>query len=97
MQEIYLTSLSYSAASPATSPAQAKSNLTAIVAAAVNDAALQVRASYFGLCVTETDGMWVCNRDARRLASQFRPQEDPLDLISISARFKDGFFFGGLM
>lgn len=97
MHNIYLTSLSYSTAHPEKTPAQVKSNLTATFAALVNKAALQVRASYFGLCVTETDGNWVCNRDASRLASQFRAQQDPLDLISISARFKNGIVFGEFM
>lgn len=97
VHKIYLTSLSYSRAPLATSLAQVNSNLTATFATLVNGAALQVRASYFGLCVTEIDGNWVCSRDAKGLAGQFQPPQDPLDLISISARFKDGIVFSGLM
>ncbi len=97
MVNIYLTSLSYSSIPNPTSSAEVNSNLTATFVTLVNGAALQVRASYFGLCVAGPDGFWVCSSDASGLARQFQPQQDPLDLISISAKFKDGVVFSGLM
>lgn len=97
MHKIYLTSLSYSPPSPKKSPAQANSNLTTTFAALVNGAALEVRANYFGLCVARNDSNWVCSRNAEGLTDRFAPQQDPLELISINARFKDGIVFSGLM
>lgn len=101
IRNIYLTSLSYQnmPASTSDSSALVNPNLTATFAALVNNTSLEVRASYFGLCVLGSGGpqSWICGGDTASIARLYQPQQDPLNIIWASVRFKNGIVFSGLI
>lgn len=70
IRNIYLTSLSYQNTPVSTSDSSAlvNPNLTATFAALANSTSLEVRASYFGLCVRGSGGppSWLCGDDTAR-------------------------------
>lgn len=94
---IYLTYLAYHPISHSTSLAQVNPDLTTTFAALVNGSSLEVRAGYFGLCVRYAGGIWLCSSDSAGLARQFQPYQDPLNVIWVQARFREGIVFSGLM
>ena len=74
-------------------------NITRAFVAAAEGASLEVRAGYFGICVHESgfQSLWECSGDTARLARRYQPEQDPLNLIWASTRFKNGTVFSGLM
>ena len=94
---LYLTSLSYQSVSQSTSLEQVNPDLMKTFAALVNGSSLEVRAGYFGLCVRNGSGLWVCSGDSTGLARLFQPNQDPLNLIWVQAKFREGIVFSGLM
>lgn len=58
---------------------------------------LEVRAGYFGMCVRQRGIIWICSRDIDSLAEQIGFDNDPLDLIGTTSRFRDGVLFSGLL
>ena len=101
IRNIYLTSLSYQKipASTSNSSALINSNLSATFAGLANGTSLEVRASYFGLCVLGGGGpqSWICRGDTSSIARLYQPQQDHLNIIWASTRFKTGIVFSGLM
>lgn len=96
---VYLLSLSYSNATPVTNSAQLNQNLTGVFAGIVNGTVLEVRTGYLGLCISQPSGIWVCSNNAMALAKQIKSAggSDPLNLVWMSAKFKDEAFFQGFM
>ncbi|KAK0512772.1 hypothetical protein JMJ35_004789 [Cladonia borealis] len=94
---LYLVSLSYQEGIPLNSSSQVNPNITATLNDFVNGTSLEVRTGYFGLCVSHAGGIWLCNSNSSELARQFRPFQDPLNLIWASQKFKDGIVFSGLI
>ena len=90
-RNVYLTSLSYQVVSPDQGALQANSNISQIFFTLVNgtSTSFEVRTGYFGLCVVNASNIWSCNRDPTRLAEQFGPDQDPLNLIRASGKFKN--------
>ena len=74
-------------------------NLTQTFARLADNALLEVRAGYFGICVLggNDQGQWRCGSDTTGIATRYHPQEDPLNLIWAITRFKNGIVFCGLM
>lgn len=58
-----------------------------------------------GLCITQSDGIWLCSSSATALANLIRGQNlglsgvggDPLNLIWIAGKFRNEIVFNGLM
>ena len=98
---IYLISLSYQKSPMATSDdfTIVNPHINTTFAALANDTQLEVRAGYFGICAKSgrEQDLWLCDNDAGKIARQFQPQQDPLNLIWTAARFKNGIIFSGLM
>ena len=94
---LYLTYLSYQPIPHSNPPAQINPDLMTTLATLVNGSSLEVRAGYFGLCVRYESGVWLCSSDSVGLARQFQPYQDPLNLIWVQARFREGIVFSGLM
>ena len=97
MANIYITSLSYHPSTPSNSSSLVNHNISTTFAILAGNASLEVRTGYFALCVSDITGLWVCSNDAAGLARQYTLGQDPLNLIAISAKIKDGIIFGGLM
>ena len=97
MANLYLTSTSYKSVSSTYNPEQVNPNLTQTFATIVDGAVLEVRVGYFGLCVSHAGGIWLCSNNPAGMASQFRPAQDPLNLIWAAAKFKDDIVFSGLL
>lgn len=94
---LYLTHLSYQTIPQSNSPVQVNPDLVTTFTALVNGSSLEVRAGYFGLCVRYQSGVWLCSSDSAGLARECQPYQDPLNLIWVQARFKEGIIFSGLM
>lgn len=98
---IYLISLSYQKTPASTSDGSSLVNptLTSTFSTLTNSTLLEVRVGYFGICVREGDhqSLWLCGSDTTKIARQFQPQQDPLNLIWVGTRFKNGIVFSGLM
>lgn len=106
---IYLFSLAYTdagASAHETGPAEVNANASRVIAslAGSDDARLEVRSGYFGMCLSTGTG-WSCSRSAARLASiiiEIEQSEtgalgDPLNLIYAAEKFKSEVVFVGLM
>ena len=89
-------SLSYRPVPISESPS-ISSNVSQTFAGLVTAASLEVRTGYFGLCASLAKNSWTCSDDASSLARRFSPNQDPLDLIGHSAKFKDNIVFPGLV
>ena len=94
---LYLTYLSYQPIHHSNSPVQVNPDLAKTFTTLVNGSSLEVRAGYFGLCVRYQSGVWLCSSDSAGLAREFQAYQDPLNLIWVQARFKEGIVFSGLM
>lgn len=98
---IYLISLSYQKTPASTSDSSSLVNptLTSTFSALTNSTLLEVRAGYFGICVKggNDQALWLCGSDTAKIARQFQPQQDPLNLIWVATRYKNGIVFSGLM
>ncbi|OJD16064.1 hypothetical protein AJ78_03737 [Emergomyces pasteurianus Ep9510] len=62
---------------------------------------LEIRTGYFGHCMKQNTGLWVCARNAEPLANVIKDQKmpniDPLNLVYMSGTFKDKMIFSGLI
>ena len=94
---LYLTYLSHQPVPHSTSSAQVNPDLMKTFAALVNGSSFEVRAGYFGLCARDGSEPWICSSHSTSLAGLFQPYQDPLNLIWIQARFREGIVFSGLM
>ena len=98
---IYLISLSYQKLPTSMSDDLILVNpkLTDTFGVLTNNARLEVRAGYFGICVLDGNdqGLWICGSDTAKIAMQYQSQQDPLNLIWAVTRFKNGIVFCGLM
>ena len=94
---IYLMSLSYQSSNAGDNVGINK-DLRSTFERLAKDAQLIVRTSYFGMCISTTDGAhWACSRETTVLSSGLNSDQDPLDLILIAALFRDNIVFSGLM
>ena len=94
---IYLMSLSYQGPN-AVADVGINNDLRSTFETLVKDAQLIVRTSYFGMCISTTNGAnWACSRDAAVLSGGLKSDQDPLNLIPISALFRENIVFSGLM
>ncbi|KAF2714790.1 hypothetical protein K504DRAFT_478161 [Pleomassaria siparia CBS 279.74] len=57
---------------------------------------LEVRTGYFGMCVRQRGILWLCSSDTNGLVQQIGPENDPLNLIGVAAKFRDDVLFSGL-
>lgn len=78
-------------------PAQLNPDLKSMFANMSGDSHLEVRASYFNLCVSRYPGVWVCGSRGSDLARQLTSEDDPENLIWLCAQFKDGLISSGLV
>ncbi|KKZ61019.1 hypothetical protein EMCG_04355 [[Emmonsia] crescens] len=66
-----------------------------------NATSLEIRTGYFGHCMKQNAGLWVCARSAEPLTNVIRDQKtsniDPLNLVYMSKIFKDQMIFSGLI
>ncbi|MCJ1245203.1 hypothetical protein MMC30_002404 [Trapelia coarctata] len=97
VRNTYLISFSYQRQGVLDDTAAANPNLTSTLAQFVGNASFTVRTGYFGLCMSSDDQKWICSKDAEVLASGLTAEQDPLNLLSISANFKDDVAFSGLL
>ena len=95
--DFYVAYLSYQQPFPSTSLAHVNLDLMTTFAALVNGSSLEVRVGYFGLCVRCAGVIWLCNSDSAGHGRQFQPYQDPLNLIRVGARFREGIVFSGPM
>jgi hypothetical protein len=65
---------------------------------------LEVRVSYLGICISQVASEWVCASNGQALANLIKMydgsnsgEHDPLNLIWIAEKFKDGMLFSGLL
>ena len=59
--------------------------------------AFEVRASYFGVCITSRDATWQCATDTSLLISHSTPETDPLGLLEMTRKVKDEVIFPGFL
>jgi hypothetical protein len=96
MTDVYILGLSYANSTPSyLSPAH--QNLSEIFNNYKGSSQLEVRIGYFGMCVREHGIVWLCSSDANGLAEQVGPENDPLNLIGVAAKFKDDVIFSGVL
>ncbi|KAK2798188.1 hypothetical protein FQN51_007874 [Onygenales sp. PD_10] len=111
LANVYLLSLSYAAnisSSPLQNahPAQLNPNLAGTFANLTegiggNVPSFEIRTGYFGHCINQNSGLWVCARNVEQLTAAINNQKtsdiDPLNLLYISKVFKDQMVFSGLI
>ncbi|OBT70249.1 hypothetical protein VE03_00020 [Pseudogymnoascus sp. 23342-1-I1] len=104
LKNVYLLSLSYQSAPPASPPASqiTPSLSTTFASLAGNTTTLEVRAGYIGMCISAAPGNWTCSRDADALAralnsTQSTSSPDPLNILWIAKTFRDTIVFDGLI
>jgi hypothetical protein len=52
---------------------------------------------YFGICINNDGGSFLCSNNATLLAEQLSIEEDPLNLIYVANTFKNSVVFPYLM
>ncbi|PMD58071.1 uncharacterized protein K444DRAFT_664787 [Hyaloscypha bicolor E] len=77
LKDIYLLSLIYTKTS-SPNPVVANASETTLV---------EVRASYFNLCIREVSDEWLCSSSVSALARQLSSIDDPEDLFGLGAKF----------
>lgn len=96
MRDVYIVSFHYEPRSNDTS--DQNSTVRAFLAGAVRESRLEVRAAYFGICISDPDKeAWICSNDVTDLRNSFDESLDPLDLITNGSHFKDDVVFPYLM
>jgi competence protein ComGC len=96
MTNIYIFGVSYTNSTPLHLSPTGR-NLSETLNAYKGGSQLEVRTGYFGMCVRQRGVVWLCSSDANGLAVQIGPENDPLDLIGVAAKFKDDVIFSGLL
>ena len=95
---LYLVSLAYGNSSISHSTPQANPEIVnQFNDSVVNGALLEIRTGYLSLCVKFPDGFWDCRRNAMTLAEHLRPEQDPLNLLWQSQKFRDNIVFYPLL
>ena len=95
---LYLISLRYGNFSASKSTSLANPDIVDMFSGTlVNGSTLEVRTGYFTVCVKHADSTWECRRDAASLVQHVRPDQDPLNLVWQSQKFKDDIVFYPLM
>ncbi|KAK0673716.1 Ca2+ regulator and membrane fusion protein Fig1-domain-containing protein [Cercophora samala] len=95
--DIFLLSIYYEKYTAVPDTAQVDYRVTEAISNIVGDARLQARVGYFGICISTDGGSWLCSNNATSLANQISVDEDPLNLIWLSAQFKDMIVFPYLL
>ncbi|KAJ9656236.1 hypothetical protein H2198_005087 [Neophaeococcomyces mojaviensis] len=90
---IYLISIYYQPYAPVFSTVQVDPGVTTAIANIVGNANLNVRVGYFGICIQEGGGAFMCNQNATALADLVTVDQDPLNLIWVASTFKDAIVF----
>lgn len=90
---IYLISLYYQPYPPVFSTVQVDPRVTTAIANIVGNANLNVRVGYFGICIQEGGGAFLCNQNATALADLVTVDQDPLNLIWVASTFRDAIVF----
>ncbi|WPG97796.1 Hypothetical protein R9X50_00057700 [Acrodontium crateriforme] len=90
---IFLISFFYQTYTPTYNPTQVDPGVTAAIANIVGQAHLEVRVGYFGICVGNDGGDFLCSNNATLLAEQVSVDQDPLNLIWIAETFKNAVVF----
>ncbi|KAF2835884.1 membrane fusion mating protein FIG1 [Patellaria atrata CBS 101060] len=90
---IFLISMYYQNYVPTYSTAQVDPGVTAAIANIVGGAQMEVRVGYFGICVNNEGGGWLCSNNATALAESQSIDQDPLNLIWVASTFKDSIVF----
>ncbi|KAL1958498.1 hypothetical protein VTO42DRAFT_4362 [Malbranchea cinnamomea] len=90
---IFLISLYYTDYTPVQNGAQANPQIAGTIAGLVNDAQLEVRVGYFGICIQPNRGSFTCSQNASALAGFLNYDEDPLNLVWVASTFKDAVVF----
>jgi hypothetical protein len=96
MTNVYILGLSYTDSIPSNLNPIAK-NLSETLQGFRNASQLEVRTGYFGICVRQRGIIWLCSSDSDGLIQQIGPENDPLNLIGLAAKFKDDVLFSGLL
>ena len=91
--DIYLISFYYQPYPPTFNPAQVNPGVVTAIANIVGNADLLVRVGYFGVCVQQGGGAWMCNENTTALADLVTCDEDPLNLIWVGSTFKNAIVF----
>ena len=94
---IFLISLYYQSYPPVFNPAQVDPGVTTAIANIIGQARLEVRVGYFGICINDDGGSFLCSNNASALAEQVSVDQDPLNLIWVASTFKDNIVFPYLM
>ena len=94
---IFLISFYYQHYPPTFSTAQVDPGVSTAISNIVGQADLNVRVGYFGICIREGGGAWMCNQNASALADLVSVDQDPLNLIWVAKTFKDYIVFPYLM
>lgn len=94
---IFLLSIYYDNYTPKPSTAQVDYNAYSAIKNIVQNANLQARVGYFGICVNVDDGAWLCSNNATALANEISVDEDPLNLVWLASQFKNMIVFPYLM
>ena len=74
-------------------PAQVNPAVTTAISNIVGNANLLVRVGYFGICIQEGGGAFLCNQNSTALADLVSVDEDPLNLIWVASTFKNAIVF----
>jgi hypothetical protein len=94
---IFLISFFYQMYAPNYDPTQVDPGVSAAIANIVGRASLEVRVGYFGICINNDGGSFLCSNNATLLAEQLSIEEDPLNLIYVANTFKNSVVFPYLM
>ena len=96
MTDVYIMGLSYTNSTPHPDRSPVWKNLSATLENFKGPSRLEVRTGYFGICVRQRGVIWLCSSNADGLIEQIGSENDPLNLIGTSAKFKNDVLFSGL-
>lgn len=95
---IFVLNMVYESYTAVKDSTQANSDLSSSISKIVNDAKLEVRVGYFGVCImTDERSSFVCNQNASALSHFVSKDQDPLNLIWLAQTVKDAIIFPYLM
>lgn len=63
----------------------------------IGSAELAVRVGYFGMCVQQPGGLWLCSSSADELLEQIGGNNDPLALIKTGSKFREEVLFSPML
>ena len=99
---MYLAALSYQPSLAVSNEGRSNDiqNFTqSLVRSASAVSSFEVRAGYFGLCVTSASNKidWICAADAASLMPYSTPEADPLGVLDMARKVKDEIVFPGFL